>query len=57
MLIKVLYALLLVSVVALLGTAVACYRRVRRHMQASDDHLREVLEEFQTEGEQSKVLK
>jgi len=46
---KFLFAVLVVSVLVLLGTAVALCLRVRRRMRQSDQRLRQTLEEIENE--------
>ena len=54
-LIKVLYTFLVLSTLALLWAAAACFLRVRRHMAASETSLRDALEEIERERRASKV--
>ncbi|MDP9264291.1 MAG: hypothetical protein M3O85_08240 [Acidobacteriota bacterium] len=44
-----LYVILLLSLVAVLGTAGVLYLRVRRHLRASDTALRQALQEVKEE--------
>jgi hypothetical protein len=44
-----LYLILLLSVLAVLGTAGVLYLRVRRHLRASDTALRQTLKEVEEE--------
>ncbi len=46
---KLLFLVLVISVIALLGAALAAYIRVRRHMRASDDRLKLMLQEIELE--------
>ncbi|HSA93576.1 MAG TPA: hypothetical protein VLE48_11240 [Terriglobales bacterium] len=46
-----LYAVLVLSLVALLGSAVLAWARVRRELKASDETLRRALAEIQAEQE------
>ena len=47
--IKFLYLTLMLCTAALVWTVAACYLRVRRHMAASDEVLRQALEEIDQE--------
>ena len=47
----ILYAVLVLSTLAVLGVAIMAYVRVRRHMQASETTLRRALEEIEREHE------
>ncbi len=44
-----LYVILLLSLIAVLGTAGVLYLRVRRHLRASDAALRQTLQEVEEE--------
>lgn len=47
---QTLYLILVISVVTLLGAALAAYVRVRRHMKSSDDRLKTMLQEIEREN-------
>lgn len=46
-----LFIILLLSMIAILGTTIALYLRVRRQLQASETALREALHELEHERE------
>jgi pilus assembly protein TadC len=50
-----LFIILLLSLVAILGTTIALYLRVRRQLKASETALREALHELEHERESTKV--
>lgn len=50
-----LYALLLLSTVAVLGVAAAAYVRVRRQLKATETALMQALEELEQERHSTKV--
>ncbi|HTK94971.1 MAG TPA: hypothetical protein VL382_04975 [Terriglobales bacterium] len=52
---KALFALLLVSLCAVIGTTIALYLRVRRQLQASETALHKALHELEHERESTKV--
>ncbi len=47
---QTLYLILVISVVTLMGAALAAYIRVRRHMKSSDARLKAMLQEIEQEN-------
>lgn len=52
---RLLFAVLLLSLCAVFGTMIALYLRVRRQLQASETALRRALQDLEHERESTKV--